>query len=160
MSSSLAATKNVRWKHSRQFAVTMTHIITLSATHLMSTTSWVEFTAQGTPLTRSPVAAPALRMLKERRWYQTKVRRQLTWILTFAHSIGVTILTDTRLRATDPRDHIYALLRMASNTEQLGIIPDYNKSVEDIYTQVAGKILEHDFDLLLMSQRGNSKLLP
>jgi hypothetical protein len=70
-------------------AVTMTHIITSSTTHLMSTTSWVELTAQGAPLTRSPVAAPALRMLKERRWYQTKARRQLTWILTFARSIGV-----------------------------------------------------------------------
>jgi hypothetical protein len=99
-------------------------------------------------------------MLKERRWYQTKARRQLTWILTFARSIGVTVLADTRLRATDPRDHIYALLGMASNTEQLGIIPDYSKSVEDIYTDVAGKILEHDFDLLLMSWRGNSQQVP
>lgn len=141
-------------------AVTMTHIITSSVTHLMSTTSWVELTAQGTSLTRSPVAAPALRMLKERRWYQTKVHRQLTWILTFARSTGATVLTDTRLRATDPRDHIYALLGIASNTEQLGIIPDYNKSVEDIYTEVTGKILEHNFDLLLMSQRGKSQQVP
>jgi hypothetical protein len=142
-------------------AVTMTHIITLSATHLMSTISWVELVAQGMPgLAKAPVAAPALRMLKERRWYQTKIRHQLTWILTFARSIGASVATDSRLRATDPKDHIYALLGMASNTDQLGIIPDYNKSVEDIYTEVAGKILEHDFNLLLMSQRGNSQQVP
>jgi hypothetical protein len=49
---------------------------------------------------------------------------------------------------------------MASNIDELGIIPDYTKSVEEMYTEVAGKILEHDFDLLLMSQGGNSQRVP
>ncbi|KAK1829782.1 heterokaryon incompatibility protein-domain-containing protein [Podospora conica] len=37
--------------------------------------------------------------------------------------------------ATDPRDHIYALLGMAEDREQLQIVPDYNKSVANVFAE-------------------------
>jgi len=44
-------------------------------------------------------------------------------------------------QATDPRDHVFALLGLASNARKLGIRPDYSLSVADYYTQVAKAFL-------------------
>lgn len=46
-----------------------------------------------------------------------------------------------RLCSTDPRDKIFSLLGIASDAEKLKIVPDYSKSVEEVYTDAAAKIL-------------------
>jgi hypothetical protein len=50
-------------------------------------------------------------------------------------------IRDVRLKATDPKDKVYALLGLASDSELLDIIPNYAQSVEEIYTETATKIL-------------------
>jgi hypothetical protein len=40
-------------------------------------------------------------------------------------------------QATDPRDHVFALLGLAGDAGKLGLRPDYSLSVADCYTQVA-----------------------
>ena len=48
---------------------------------------------------------------------------------------------DIRLKATNPKDKVYALLGLASDFESLNIITNYAQSVEDIYIEAATKIL-------------------
>jgi len=45
------------------------------------------------------------------------------------------------LEATDARDKIYGLLGLASDSEKLGISPDYKKSTTDVYTDVARALI-------------------
>ena len=42
---------------------------------------------------------------------------------------------------TDPKDKIYGLLSVASDAEQLGILPNYEQSVETCYTTAARRII-------------------
>ena len=46
------------------------------------------------------------------------------------------------LQATDPRDRVYALLGMASDSKQLGVRPDYSVDCSTVYTHTARKLLE------------------
>ena len=41
------------------------------------------------------------------------------------------------LDATDPRDHVFALLGMSADVAQLGITPDYSKSAAEVFTETA-----------------------
>jgi hypothetical protein len=43
----------------------------------------------------------------------------------------------------DPRDKIFALLALASDSEALGIMPDYTKNVGKLFIDAAARILEH-----------------
>lgn len=45
--------------------------------------------------------------------------------------------------ASDSRDNIFALLGIASDTELLGIRPDYHKPVEQLYTEVTKAMIMH-----------------
>ena len=45
------------------------------------------------------------------------------------------------LTSSDPRDMIYALLNLSSDSEALGILPDYSKSFEYVFIQVAKALL-------------------
>jgi Heterokaryon incompatibility protein (HET) len=57
------------------------------------------------------------------------------------------------LLATDPRDRIFGMLGLASDTDQLGIRPDYFKSYKAVYTDAARTLLQHGHtDILLFSQ--------
>ncbi|CAH0030156.1 unnamed protein product [Clonostachys rhizophaga] len=84
------------------------------------------------------------------------------------HSMGylletlyVTWINGGELKATDPRDKIYALLGLAWDSDSLGIIPDYKKSIQDIYTEVVGKVIaKHDLSLLLNCKYNPSSGLP
>ena len=50
----------------------------------------------------------------------------------------LTLIGDTRKsESTDPRDKVYAILPFASNVEKDEIIPDYTKTFEALYTEVA-----------------------
>jgi hypothetical protein len=41
--------------------------------------------------------------------------------------------------ATDPRDHIYGLLGMSGDADEIGLVLDYNASVQDIYKDLVVK---------------------
>lgn len=85
----------------------------------------------------------AINFLKQRLYHQDsleekKNRSLLDLLITFY----INVQPRTRLRSTDPKDKLYGLLSIASDMEQLNIIPDYSKKgVEEIYTEAAAKIL-------------------
>ncbi|KAK3385795.1 heterokaryon incompatibility protein-domain-containing protein [Podospora didyma] len=58
---------------------------------------------------------------------------------------------DTKFRATDSRDCIYGLLGLASVSDGAAqsIVPDYNKSVEEVFTEFAALAVRDNVDLLL-----------
>ncbi|PWY96198.1 hypothetical protein BO94DRAFT_541042 [Aspergillus sclerotioniger CBS 115572] len=51
----------------------------------------------------------------------------------------------------DPRDKVYCLLGLASNAGQLAIRPDYNAGVEEVYIDVAVRILRNSDNCDLLS---------
>ena len=58
------------------------------------------------------------------------------------------------LGATDPRDKIYGLLGLASDSTKLGILSEYTKSARDVYTDVARAIIaDGQTTILAWSQR-------
>jgi hypothetical protein len=52
--------------------------------------------------------------------------------------------------STDPRDKIYGLLGLATDGQE--IIPDYNKSVQDVYVEVVQKQIEKEQNLDMITQ--------
>lgn len=55
------------------------------------------------------------------------------------------------LQTTDPRDQIYALLGLASDTSKLGIVPDYSRSTYEVFTFVATRWVEHLQNLYMLT---------
>lgn len=47
------------------------------------------------------------------------------------------------LNATDPSDKIYGILGFTPKTKQLGIVPNYSKSTQEVYTEVARALICH-----------------
>jgi hypothetical protein len=45
------------------------------------------------------------------------------------------------LKATDPRDKIYGLLSLALDSDQLSILPDYEKSILEVYTDTSRALI-------------------
>ncbi|KAL8687732.1 MAG: hypothetical protein Q9218_006183 [Villophora microphyllina] len=60
------------------------------------------------------------------------------------------------LQSTDARDKVYALLGLAEDREELGIVPDYTKSVSEIYTEVTRSVLRTTGRLDLLCFNTNS----
>jgi Heterokaryon incompatibility protein (HET) len=52
------------------------------------------------------------------------------------------------LKCQDPRDRIYALLSIAEDTRRLNIVPDYTKSVEEVFIDVATQYLRFSLAIL------------
>jgi hypothetical protein len=48
-------------------------------------------------------------------------------------------------QATDPRDKVFALLGIAQDTQALGLRPDYRKSCEDVYTDLAWAFIRNGY---------------
>lgn len=46
-----------------------------------------------------------------------------------------------RLEATDPRDRVFALLNICSDSKELGIVPDYTKTPAEVYTEAAATMI-------------------
>ena len=63
------------------------------------------------------------------------------------------------MEATDPRDKVYALLSLADDREKLGIVPDYTKSVNEVYTDVTRIVLRTSGRLDLLCVNTNSERL-
>ncbi|KAI8676267.1 ATP-grasp domain-containing protein [Fusarium sp. Ph1] len=57
-------------------------------------------------------------------------------ILAFSHDA-----TDSSLHSTDPRDRVFGLLNLASDANELGIRPNYDKSCEDVFLETWAAIL-------------------
>ena len=54
--------------------------------------------------------------------------------------------------ATDPRDKIFTLLGIASDAKALALCPDYGKSCEEVYSEVALTLIRNGhYDLLSLS---------
>ena len=68
------------------------------------------------------------------------------------------LLLESRLSlATDPRDHVYALLGLASDAASLAVQIDYKKSVADVFTSAATQILQGEDRLWLFCTITDSK---
>ena len=106
------------------------------------TTSKEEKSKKSSETDSSTEMEHAMNFLKQRLYLQhsleeKKNRSLLDLLVTFY----VNVRPRSQLRSTDPRDRIYSLLGIASDAEQLKIVPNYSKSVEEVYTDTAAKIL-------------------
>lgn len=63
------------------------------------------------------------------------------------------------LEATDARDKVYALLSLAEDREELSIVPDYTKPLDEVYTDVARNVLRTSGRLDLLCLNTNSERL-
>lgn len=62
-------------------------------------------------------------------------------------------------RCADRKDKVYGLLGMAADGDELGVIVDYSKSVEEIYIDIAYRILKHGSSLdLFTAVKADKKL--
>ncbi|KAI8677827.1 HET domain-containing protein [Fusarium keratoplasticum] len=66
-------------------------------------------------------------------------------ILAFSHDA-----TDASLCSTDPRDRVFGLLNLASDANELGIRPNYDKSCEDVFLETWAAILAKGQAVLLV----------
>ncbi len=58
-----------------------------------------------------------------------------------------------QFQATDPRDKVFALLGIARDAEALDLRPDYRKSCEDVYTDLARTLIQNGYmDLLSLCE--------
>ena len=133
------------------------------AEHLASTHDWLQLLRerQLDAFHESFIANAANAMFLERHHYQGvsgRSRPRLADLLVTFNSLGI---LDTRLKANDPRDKIYAPLGLASDFDALKITPDYTKSVEEIYTEATTKILANgDLFYLQLCQYDLTSVLP
>ncbi len=60
-----------------------------------------------------------------------------------------TLLSRTMtFHSTDPRDKVFALLGLALENDRLAILPDYSKSLKEVYTELAVYLLSKDINML------------
>ena len=83
----------------------------------------------------------AINFLKQRLYHQHSLDEKKQSLLDLLVIFYVNVRPRAILRSTDPRDKIYGLLGIASDAEQLKIVPDYTKSIKEAYTEAATKIL-------------------
>ena len=87
----------------------------------------------------SPSGAPNQLFGARRRYYSETGERETLWSL-----LERTCMSDSAvlsLNATDPRDKIYGLLGLATDSEQLCILPDYDKSITEVYTDTSRRLI-------------------
>lgn len=89
--------------------------------------------------TNSPSGAPNKLFGARRRYYSETGERE-----TLCSLLERTCMSDHAsqpLNATDPRDKIYGLLGLATDSGQLGILPDYEKSIIEVYNDTSRKLI-------------------
>jgi len=63
-------------------------------------------------------------------------------------------------QATDPRDKVFALLGIASDSQVLGLRPDYRKSYEEAYTDVTRAFIQNGYiEILSLSESAKQSIL-
>ncbi|RTE69393.1 hypothetical protein BHE90_016225 [Fusarium euwallaceae] len=94
------------------------------------------------PISLAPDVNGATRMCLQREKYRSSgvgtPGQPLVELLTLAFSHT---MADDTLHSTDPRDRVFGLLNIASDTKELGIRPNYDKSCEDIFLETWAAIL-------------------
>lgn len=60
--------------------------------------------------------------------------------------------------ATDPKDRVFGLLGMARDANTLGIVPDYTKTVVEVYRDATRAFIEHGFINILCFAQPNRKV--
>jgi hypothetical protein len=86
----------------------------------------------GADLPRRDVHQPVATMLQVRRRY---LQNQAIGKKTY--SLLDLLIQSNRLNSTDLRDRVYGVLGLAADADAFGIRPDYNKSWQNLYVQVA-----------------------
>jgi hypothetical protein len=78
----------------------------------------------------------------------------LLWLLQKYH---VQTWSGTRhlIGATDEKDRIFGLLGIARDSNALEIVPDYNKTVVEVYSHAARKLIEHNHINVLSLAQAN-----
>jgi hypothetical protein len=100
----------------------------------LNTPQWVKFA------TGSNFLAPPVRLIELLRsqWHRPE-NLEMGEVMGFRVSLGLRFLSITEgFLATNPRDHIYGVLGLTA----VDIIPDYSKSVRDVFTEAASKYLK------------------
>lgn len=62
--------------------------------------------------------------------------------------------------ATDPRDKVFALLGLAHEMDRESIIPDYSKSVMEVYTELAIHLLSKNINMIYFNTNSPAHDLP
>ena len=63
-------------------------------------------------------------------------------------------------QATDPRDKVFALLGIASDSQVLGLRPDYRKSCEEVYTDVTRAFIQNGYiEILSLSESAKQSIV-
>ena len=126
--------------------MTLDIINNLSFAHVLQTTEQC-FTAsnQDKPNLFSEKAGKrdvkhATNFLRQRLYHQHSLEEKRS-LLDLLVTFYVNVRRRDILRSTDPRDKIYGLLGIASDAEQLKIVPGYTKSITEAYTEAATQIL-------------------
>ncbi|KAF2488650.1 HET-domain-containing protein [Lophium mytilinum] len=113
------------------------------AHNLVSTHDWLDLKdGQIQAFHKSPIASAANGIFIARHQYKGVMEGYKPRVADLLWRFNVLSILDVRLRATDPKDKVYALLGLASDFEALGIVPDYKKSVEEVYTETVTKLLK------------------
>ncbi|RYP40497.1 hypothetical protein DL767_001626 [Monosporascus sp. MG133] len=68
--------------------------------------------------------------------------------------LGTILFNTANFKSTDPRDKIYALLRLATDADDGCLIPDYRKTPSQVYTEVAQHLIVGKGTIALLSLAG------
>ncbi|KAI0003465.1 heterokaryon incompatibility protein-domain-containing protein [Xylariaceae sp. FL0662B] len=110
--------------------------------------------------------SPSARLLEEREFYRKGAG---SWFRNSEHSL-LSLLNHSyvlesdyyaTLDVVDPRDRVYDLLSLSSDASLLGITPDYNKELEQVYVETSTALLRSSIRTLQLSQgieRSNKNL--
>ncbi|KAJ4377423.1 hypothetical protein N0V83_000248 [Neocucurbitaria cava] len=64
------------------------------------------------------------------------------------------LIDSRRSKATDPRDHVYALLGISSDSSSLIPVPNYKHSIEEVYTNLATAMIRANGNLDIICLHG------
>ena len=76
--------------------------------------------------------------------------------MTIEHLLKISMT----FNATDPRDKVYALLGLTTDTSQAALRVDYTDPVRDVYTRLAGYIIPFDINMICFNINSQEYDLP
>lgn len=72
-----------------------------------------------------------------------------------------TLLTRTMtFYATDPRDKVFALLGLAHESDRMDIVPDYSKSLEQVYAELAVYLISKNINMIYFNTNSPNEAHP
>jgi hypothetical protein len=88
-------------------------------------------------------------LIGARRKYQRETGVPETLMELLARGCVVASSSESDRKASDRRDRIYGLLGLSSDAEDLTVRPDYSKTTEEAYANVARVLIEHGYTDIL-----------